>query len=236
MTAAGAGYSVDSQMRTQRLNHQRLVNRLRRRRKKAGANGMGIIELLIAMTVLTVGVLGSMVMILVGMQSNTRNKNDTSAVVLDQEILEKFATLKNYPKTGTVNIYDCATAGSNLHLASLVQGASPNGNGATLYTGATAPTPGQVGDINWTLAAPTFATSAIAGYAMSYQTCNGDIFEVRWNIMQAPPCGSLAVCANPTSTSRISLLTVSSRQISAAGNRNGMLFALPATLRSLIEN
>ena len=236
MTVAGTGYSVDSQMRAQRSNRQRLVKGLRRGPKKAAASGMGIIELLIAMTVLTVGMLGSMLMILVGMQSNTRNKNDTSAVVLDQEILEKFATLKNYPKTGTVNIYDCATTGSNLHLASLVQGPSPTGNGATMYTAATAPTPGQLGDIDWTVAAPTFATGAIAGYAMSYQTCNGDVFEVRWNIMQAPPCGSLATCANPTSSSRISLLTVSSRQISAAGNRNGMLFAWPTTLRSLIEN
>lgn len=54
---------------------------------RLGESGMSIIELLVAMTVLTVGMLGSMIMILVGMQSNTRNKNDTSAVVLDQEIL-----------------------------------------------------------------------------------------------------------------------------------------------------
>jgi Tfp pilus assembly protein PilV len=197
---------------------------------------MTIIEVLIAMTVLTVGMLGSMIMILVGMQSNSRNKNDTSAVVLDQEILEKFATLKNYPKTGTANIYDCAANGTNLHLASLVQGPSPSGSGATLYTAGTAPTPGQAGDIDWTQPAPALATATIAGYAMQYQTCNGDIYEVRWNIMQAPPCGSLATCANPTSSSRVSLLTVSARQTSAAANHNGMLFAVPTTLRSLIEN
>src|SRR5947209_18231134 len=178
--AAGTGYSADLQMRTHVSNRPKLVNRQRPRRKKAGANGMGIIELLIAMTVLTVGMLGSMIMILVGMQSNTRNKTDTSAVVLDQEILEKFATLKNYPKTGTANIYDCALNGSNLHLASLVQGASPSGSGATVYTSATAPTPAQVGDIDWTIASPAMATATIAGYAMQYQTCNGDIYEVRW--------------------------------------------------------
>jgi Tfp pilus assembly protein PilV len=218
------------------LNPRETSSYMSRKLLKSGIAGMGIIELLIAMTVLLVGMLGSMVMILIGMQSNTRNKNDTSAVVLDQEILEKFATLKNYPKTGTAGIYDCALNGANLHLASLVQGPSPAGNGATLYTAATAPTPGQIGDINWTAAAPTFATSTITGYAMRYQTCDGDIYEVRWNIMQAPPCGSLATCANPTSASRISLLTVSARQISAAGNRNGMLFALPTTLRTLIEN
>jgi Tfp pilus assembly protein PilV len=186
---------------------------------------MSMIELLIAMTVLTVGMLGSMIMILTGMQSNTRNKNDTSAVVLDQEVLEKFATLKSYPKTGTATINDCALNGASAHLASLVQAAAP-GAGATLYTAGTAPTPGQVGDIDWTQPAPALATAATAGYAMRYQTCSGDIYEVRWNIMEVSP--------NPSS--RISMLTVSSRQISAGQTHNGMLFSVPTTLRTLIEN
>ncbi|MFY9559170.1 MAG: hypothetical protein WAQ52_02955 [Terriglobales bacterium] len=185
---------------------------------------MTIIELLIAMTVLTVGMLGSIVMILTGMQSNSRNKNDTSAVVLDQEILEKFTTLKNYPKSGTANIYDCSLNG--LYQASLIQGPGPNGNGAALYTDGNAPMPTQVGDIDWTQPAPTLATATTAGYAMRYQTCNGDIYEVRWNIMEV----------NPNPRSRISLLTVSARQVAAQGNRNGMLFAVPTTLRTLIEN
>jgi Tfp pilus assembly protein PilV len=86
-------------------------------RRRSGQSGMGLIELMIAMVVLMVGMLGSMIMVIAGMQSNTRNRNDTSAVVLDQEILEKFATLKNYPKTGTASIYDCALAGTNQHLA-----------------------------------------------------------------------------------------------------------------------
>lgn len=185
---------------------------------------MTIIELLVAMTVLTVGLLGSMVMIMVGMQSNSRNRNDTSAVVLDQEILEKFATLKRYPKSGTATINDCSPNGT--FQASLIQGPGPNGNGAVLYTAANAPQPTRVGDIDWTQAAPALATATTAGYAMQYQTCSRDTYEVRWNIMEV----------NPNPRSRISLLTVSARQISAQGNRNGMLFAVPTTLRTLIEN
>ena len=183
---------------------------------------MSIIELLIGMTVLTVGMLGSMIMVISGMQSNFRSKSDTSAVVLDQEILEKFATLKNYPKTGTANIYDCALTGSNLHLASLVQAANP-GAGAILYSAGTAPTPAQVGDVDWTQPSPTLATDTTAGYAMQYRTCNNDLYEVRWNIMEVSP--------NPTS--RISLLTVSSRPLSAQSRG---LFVVPTTLRTLIEN
>ena len=94
-------------------------------RRRSGQSGMGLIELMIAMAVLMVGMLGSMIMVIAGMQSNTRNRNDTSAVVLDQEILEKFATLKNYPKTGVAIINDCALAGTNQHLAALAQHRPP---------------------------------------------------------------------------------------------------------------
>jgi prepilin-type N-terminal cleavage/methylation domain-containing protein len=203
-----------------------------RHRARLGESGMSLLELMIAMTVLTVGMLGSMVMILVGMQSNTRNKTDSSATVLDQEILEKFATLKLYPAPGSVTIYDCAPSanGANAHNASLAQGAGPTGGGATLYTAATAPLPANVGDIDWTQPTPTLATSTVQGYAMRYQECSGDVYEVRWNIMQGGPTPP------PKGTTRISLLTVSSRQVTAKGSNNTMLFARPTTLRTLIES
>ena len=186
-------------------------------------------QLMVAMTVLTVGMLGSMIMILAGMQSNTRNKTDSSAVVLDQEILEKFATLKLYPAPGFVTIYDCAlnAGNANAHNASLAQGPSPAGAGAILYTTGTAPVPANVGDINWTQPTPALATSVAQGYAMLYQTCSGDVYEVRWNIMQSPA---------PNGSTRLSTLTVSSRQTAAQGSRIGMLFAPPTTLRTLIES
>jgi hypothetical protein len=70
----------------------------------------------------------------------------------------------------------------------------------------------------------------VAGYAMNYQTCSGDIYEVRWNIMDANT-------SIPTGTaSRVSVLTVSSRLTSSVNGRNGMLFALPTTLRTIIES
>jgi prepilin-type N-terminal cleavage/methylation domain-containing protein len=196
--------------------------------------GVTMIELMIAVVVLGISLLGSMSLVLIGLQSNSRNKTDTTATILDQEIIEKFSTLKQYPKPGSITIYDCAlnTGNSNAHLASLGAGAGPTGNGATLFTTATAPSSAQAGDIDWTVAGPTLATSTTAGYAMQYQTCQGDIYEVRWNIMQVSP--------NPSS--RISLLTVSARPRSAlsadaaqAQNR-AVLFAWPVTLRTLIEN
>jgi hypothetical protein len=184
------------------------------------------------MTVLTVGMLGSMVMIITGMESNTRNKRDNAATILDQELLEEFATLKNYPQTGTVTIYDCNlnTSSANAHLASIstTSGSYPTGTGASLVSTGSASQ--NVGDIDWTAAAPTFATSSTAGYAMQYQTCGGEIYEVRWNVMDANS-------SIPTGTvSRLSLLTVSSRITANANGKNGMMFSPPTTLRTIIES
>src|SRR6202521_3791225 len=84
-----------------------------RRRARLGESGMSLLELMIAMTVLTVGLLGSMVMILTAMGPNSRSYEDNYATILDQEIMEKFATLNNDPKALTATIYDCALYGGN---------------------------------------------------------------------------------------------------------------------------
>jgi prepilin-type N-terminal cleavage/methylation domain-containing protein len=185
---------------------------------------MTMLELMIAMAVLAIGMTGAMGMILAGIQSDARNKNDTAAVVLDQEILEQFAAYQNYPQAGQfITISDCSTGATRQHEAGVGAGAAPAGNGATLYTAGTAPFPANVGDINWTAAAPVFATAGTVGYAMNYQTCNGDIYEVRWNVMKFD------------NESNIAQLTVSSRQISAGGSRVAMLFSIPTTIRTIID-
>jgi prepilin-type N-terminal cleavage/methylation domain-containing protein len=195
------------------------VKRHSRKRIHCAENGMTMIELLIAMAVLMIGLLGCTAMIVGAIQSNARNKNDTTAVVLDQEILETFATDINYPSTGTATIYDCATSsgGANAHLASLVSGGTPAGAGASLTASDT---------IDWTHAAPTYATSTVSGYAMKYQACNGDIFEVRWNVMNL----------TSTNASRLTLLTVSSRQTTSGSTGNAMLFSTPTTLSTMITD
>jgi prepilin-type N-terminal cleavage/methylation domain len=199
-----------------------------RRSQPHSSRGMGLIELMIAMAILSVGLLGSMIMMITGMESNSRNKRDNGATILDQEILETFATLKNYPNSGFVAINDCATS-SSVHNASIVQGTyAAGGAGAALVTTGSASQ--NVGDIDWTQATPTLATSSTTGYAMNYWTCSGDIYEVRWNVMDANssiPAGS---------TSRLSLLTVSSRLTTNVNGQNAMLFAQPSTLRTIIES
>jgi prepilin-type N-terminal cleavage/methylation domain-containing protein len=200
-----------------KLVQSRVVRHCRKRLHGA-EDGMTMIELLIAMAVLMIGLLGCTAMIVGAIQSNARNKNDTTAVVLDQEILETFATDINFPSAGTATIYDCATSSGsvNQHLASLVSATSP-GAGASLTASNT---------IDWTATAPTYATSTVAGYAMKYQACNGDIFEVRWNVMNL----------TSTNASRLTLLTVSSRQTTSGSTGNAMLFSTPTTLSTMITD
>jgi len=195
------------------------------KRLQNSERGMTMIELMIAMAVLAVAMTGAMGMILGAIASNTRNKNDTAAVVLDQEILEQFAAYQNYPQAGGfITISDCSTGATRLHEAGAAGGAAAlGGNGAALYTTSTAPFPASVGDIDWTQTAPTFATSSTVGYAMDYQTCTGDTYEVRWNVMLVD------------NESNIAQLTVSSRQIAAAGSKVAMLFSVPTTIRTIID-
>ena len=200
-------------------------------------SGMTLIELMIAVAVLAVGLLASMGLIMAAMQTDARNQTDTSATIVDQEVIEKFATLKNYPKPAQwVDVWDCSVGGASQHHASLGEGPSPAGNGAILYTAGTAPTPDQVGDIDWTQPVPALATAAAQGYAMEYQACNGDTYEVRWNVMQLPPNAATGA------TSHTSLLTVSTRQLSAVqasasrSQTRAILYARPVTLKTLVEN
>jgi prepilin-type N-terminal cleavage/methylation domain-containing protein len=185
-----------------------------RRRARFRQNGMTLLELLIAMTVLSIGMLGATGMILAAVKSDARNKNDTAAVVLDQEILERFATYQFYPTSGSVLVSDCSTnAATNTHKASVIGAVAP-GAGATLTA---------TGDIDWTQPAPAMATPATTGYAMTYQTCNGDTFEVRWNVTTID------------GETNIAALTVSSRQTGSAGSNQAMLFSVPTTLRTIID-
>jgi prepilin-type N-terminal cleavage/methylation domain-containing protein len=216
-------------MQVMRKEHPKLGSM----RSAPSAGGFTLIEMMIAIAVLAVGMLGAMSMMLMGMQTNTASKTDTTATVLDQEVIELYSSLKIYPPPAAIAIYDCALTGSNVHLADFTPLGVGTSSGATLYTAGTAPNPSQIGDIDWTAPVTTLATGATQGFAMEYRTCSGDIYQVRWNMTDFSPAG--------TADSQLLLLTVSARQKSAvvantAGAQNrAVLYAFPTTLRTLIE-
>ena len=166
--------------------------------------GFSLVELTVAMFILTVGVLGGMTMIIMGMTRNNTNRVDTTATNAAQAVLEEIAgTLPNGNPPLTVN--DCA--GTNLVINTAPGGAPLLANG----------------DIDW-------SQPAAPGYQMNYTVCNNDattknglqtVYDVRWSITSigAGNVGKLVV--------------VSARQPFVAGSR-GIGFITPVTLRTIV--
>ena len=191
----------------------------RRRRRQAG---LSMIELLIAMMVLAVGMMGSMILVRTAIVNNNRNKLDTTSTALAQTVLER---IQSRPATvnSTFTITDCTGVVSTINPA---PGGAPNGAGAKIIQ--SSPPPGQsIGDIDFT---QDFAAVPV-GYAMQYVTCGpapGTLgaaagaqvtYEIRWNVT--------------TMTGFTKLVTVSARKRIATGTSALPFFSIPFTLRGV---
>lgn len=193
-------------------------NRKQKRARGAGIRrkrqaGMTLVELLIAMTILAVGLGGIVNLLVVALETDNRNSKDTSATLLAQMVVEQISA--QHPNSNAaISITDCA---GNSWSISTTPGASPSGAGATLVTSSTAAGYGGID--------PTQAYSTItSGYAMQYVDCGGvgntglpTTYDVRWNVM--------TVDANYTR-----LITASARPLNAY-SLGGIRFALPVNLR-----
>lgn len=124
--------------------------------------GTSLIELMIAMTVLAIGVVGIMPVVGVAMAGNNRSRQQSNSTALAQMVTEKISsvTASNSP---TLTITDCA------------------GNSSTLATAAGGSPLTSSGDVDYTQA-------AVSNYQMSYTDCAvGGMqftYDVRWNITQ----------------------------------------------------
>ena len=130
-------------------------------RRRAPAQGMTILELMIALAVMTVGMGGLLVLFTVAISTNNRNKVDTQAVLTSQMFLELIST----SSAASLTITDC----------------SSNSIAITTATGGAALDAGN--RINWTQA----SASVPSGYRRTYVSCAGSAttqvtFEIRWNI------------------------------------------------------
>jgi prepilin-type N-terminal cleavage/methylation domain-containing protein len=181
------------------------------RRKAEG--GMSLIELMVAMSILAVG-LGALVNVLViSLETDNRNSKDTSSTLLAQMVIEQIsAQHPNLPNT--ISVTDCAGTVQTIATAG---GASPNGAGATLITNSAS---AGYGGIDQTQA----FSNITQYYAMKYVDCGGTgntgaptTYDVRWNVM--------TVDANYTR-----LITATARPLNANA-LGGFQFALPVNLR-----
>lgn len=130
------------------------------------SEGFSLIELMLAVGVLAVAVVGSLAMIVLGIGRNGSTRMDTTATNVAQTVLEDITTAL---PTGNpvINITDCVN--NNLQITTAVGGAAPLANG----------------DIN-------FTAPPVAGYSGTYTMCSGTAntpvitYDVRWRIDSIP--------------------------------------------------
>lgn len=145
--------------------------------RKRADSGFSLIELMFAIGVLTVAIVGSMAMVVIGIGRNGSNRMDTTATNVAQTVLEDIATaLPNANPAPTLHIVDCA--GKDVAITTAPGGSVLDGNG----------------DID-------FQNPAVANYQASYTMCSGQantfsaVYDVRWRIDVVSPYAKLVTVA-----------------------------------------
>ena len=175
------------------------------KRSRKNTSGFTLVELTVAMFVLTVGVLGGMIMIILGMTRDNTNRMDTTATNAAQAVLEAISAVPANTDT-ILQVTDCAGVTSSVTTA----GATGLGTGATLN-------PNGNGEIDFTQ--PT-----VASYAVNYTVCNTNgqqtAYDVRWHITTLPTGAKLVVVAagHPTSYNK----------------SHAMAYITPVSLRTIV--
>ena len=170
------------------------------------SRGFSLIELMIAMAVLAVGILGGIVVIAVATANDGRSRLHTTAAALAQSTMERIIAIPA-KATGTaaqVKITDCA---GNPFTIETARGGSP-----LITTGAFA------GSID-------FTQPPQPNYSMNYVVCSGGAnvpYDVRWSID-----------AGPTPSTQV--VTVSAKPAVTKGAAAAQ-FTLPSTLRQTRGN
>jgi prepilin-type N-terminal cleavage/methylation domain-containing protein len=180
------------------------------RRQRPGDQGFTLIELMLAMVVVVVAILGGMVMVSIGMLRNNSNKVDTTGTNVAQTILERIASTG--PNVNTVlQATDCLQtnpATSTLNINTAAGGAQLQANG----------------DIDFSQSASALNA---ANYQITYVVCGTNglraTFDVRWNISN--------IGAGPVFFGK--LVTAAAQQTSIA-NGKGVALLRPVTLRTVV--
>jgi prepilin-type N-terminal cleavage/methylation domain-containing protein len=183
----------------------------RARKFKKTEQGMTLVELLIALTILVIGMGAVMIMIATAIAQNNGSKHDSSATMIAQLVAEQIGA-QPANANPVLNIIDC---GGVVRTMATTGGPPPNGTGATLIAAGQP----RAGDINWPV--QNFGAAPLFNYSMLYTSCGTGgrqiNYEVRWNIQQL--------------TVNTKLVTVSARRRDQG--RNGLGFNVPVTIRTI---
>ena len=181
-----------------------------------GQQGMTMIELMIAMTVLTVGLAALLGLLTSAIASNRSNQLNTGATLAAQAMLETIAAQAD---GNSVTMTDCAGNVNTIQTAPDTSASAVKvapSNSVTIPPGTVDFTQSRGGITN--------------GYAIYYVSCGAGgqetTYDLRWNIQ---------TIASGTGYSE-KLITVGAAQTSVAnsqGKSAGAQFLLPVTLRTI---
>jgi len=162
-----------------------------KQKKKFGrksTQGFTLVELMVAMVVLAIGVLGGMVMILMGMTRDNTNRMDTTATNAAQAVLEQIAAVPANQDTN-VTVTDCVPTQRTVTTVG-----STGGSGATLLTDGS-------GNVD-------FSAAPVTNYQIPFTVCGNNglqiTYDVRWRITTLPSGGKLVIVAagHPTTDNK----------------------------------
>ena len=198
-------------MRSTRTMRTMRTTRTAKSGRRGRQAGLSMIELLIAMFVLAVGMMGNMILVRTAIVNNNRNKMDTTATALAQMVLEQINSRQATANTNII-INDCAGVARRINPNGVLP---PKGAGATLIQSGF-----NAGNIDFT---QDLSALTAANYAMQYITCgpaNQQVtYEIRWNVT--------------TMTGFTKLVTVSARKQIATNTSSLPFFSVPVTLRGI---
>ncbi|HEY2116935.1 MAG TPA: prepilin-type N-terminal cleavage/methylation domain-containing protein [Candidatus Angelobacter sp.] len=182
------------------------MRRTRELERAKMSRGFSLIELMIAMAVLAVGILGGIVVIAVATANDGRSRLHTTAAAMAQSAMERIIAIpaKAVGTGAQTKITDCA---GNTFTIETALGGSP------LITGGA-----FAGSVD-------FTQPAQPNYSMNYVMCStgaGVPYDVRWRIDAGP-------------TPATQLVTVSAKPAVTNGAAAAQ-FTLPSTLRQLRGN
>lgn len=127
---------------------------------------MSLIELMIAMVVLLVGLVGSLAMVATAVGNNKRSRLQGNSTIVAQMITEKISSVKA-TTSPLLTVPDCV--GNILNISTTAPGGSPLN---------------AQGDVD-------FTQPPVAGYQALYTDCGSAgrqfTYDVRWNIQQPSP-------------------------------------------------
>ena len=174
-----------------------------RRHGKSASRGFSLVELMIAMAVLAIGLLGGIAFIAVATASNGRSRLSTTAATLAESTMERIVAIPQ-KATGAAALTSLTDCSGHTFTMNTAPGGSP-----LIASGALAGT-------------VDYSQPTVADYSMPYVACpsgSGVTYDIRWRIEPGP-------------TPSTQLVTVSARSLTGAASPAAQLVR-PFTLYQL---